>query len=386
MSARIFPWTARLLVVLGVLESAAFAAQPGGVEILKSHDLKRSTGSTWILSGEAGIRKDVAQVQGLSAQLRSAQMQQQALDEGNQNPKVMMEYYREQIDALGGRVAMFDQELANLGPSVGNNTVETYRGILVRERNAVVAEQNRLNQLISSLDNQKQEFQDFQQQFMGEVIRLRDSYVQGVDDLRKSVDEIMAKYAELGNNDEITKALADSSKVLKSKQKLGPSKELAAALKWLERFEGSVQSETIELHRENNVDHIDAVLAGKGPYRMVFDTGAGPTTISAKLAAELKLKPTGRTVQCTVADGSKVMAKEMIIPSVGVGRLIVKNVTCVAMPDEKGDVALLLGQSFLHHFDYKYTQGTGRLALTKVEPDGPAAKSSTKSSGKRKKR
>ena len=115
------------------------------------------------------------------------------------------------------------------------------------------------------------------------------------------------------------------------------------------------------------------MLNGKGPFKMVFDTGAGPTTLSAELAAQLNLKPTGRTVPCVVADGTKVMAKEMIIRTVSVGRLSVKNVTCVVMPKEKGDVAPLLGQSFLERFDFKYTQGSGRLVLTKVEPDEPAS-------------
>ena len=44
----------------------------------------------------------------------------------------------------------------------------------------------------------------------------------------------------------------------------------------------------------------------------------------------------------------------------------------MVMPKEKGDVAPLLGQSVLQRFDFKYTQGSGRLVLTKVEPDEPA--------------
>jgi clan AA aspartic protease (TIGR02281 family) len=114
------------------------------------------------------------------------------------------------------------------------------------------------------------------------------------------------------------------------------------------------------------------MLNGKGPVRMVFDTGAGPTTLSAEIASRFGLKPTGRTVECVVADGTKVTAKEMIIRTMKVGRLTVKDVTCVVMPKEKGDVAPLLGQSFLQRFDFKYTQGSGRLVLTKVEPDEPA--------------
>ena len=204
-----------------------------------------------------------------------------------------------------------------------------------------------------------------------EVAKVRESYMQAVSDLRTSVEEITSKYAEVSKNDEITKALKELSTSSRIKQKLLPIKEFTNAVKWLGRFEGSVQTETVELHREGGVDHIDVMLNGKGPVRMVFDTGAGPTTLSAELASRMNLRSTGQTMECVVADGSKVTAKVMVIRTVTIGRLTVKDVTCAVMPKGKGDVAPLLGQSFLQRFDYKYTQGSGRLILNKVEPNEP---------------
>jgi clan AA aspartic protease (TIGR02281 family) len=207
---------------------------------------------------------------------------------------------------------------------------------------------------------------------IGEVARLGEAYMQAVDKLRESISKLLEHYAQLGEDPAIQKALADLSTSSKIKQKLGPSKDLQSAIKWLERTEGSVQSDTIPLHREGGLDHIDVMLNGKGPVRMVFDTGAGPTIIPARLASKLGLKPTGSTVPCEVADGSKVLARGMIIPTITVGRLTLKNVVCAVIPHEKGDVPPLLGQSFLRHFDYKYAPGSGRLVLTKVEPHQPA--------------
>ena len=209
--------------------------------------------------------------------------------------------------------------------------------------------------------------------------------MQAVTESRQAVDKINAKYGELSRNAEVSQALKDLSKSSKIPQKLGPSQDFTKAIQWLAKLEGSVQAGTIELHRENGVDHIDVMLNGKAPIQMVFDTGAGPTTLPAPVASKLNLKPTGRTVPLVVADGTKIMAKEMIIRSVTVGRLTVKDVTCVVMPKDKGDVAPLLGQSFLQRFDFKYTQGSGRLILTKVEPDEPAG-TPGKGSGARRKR
>jgi clan AA aspartic protease (TIGR02281 family) len=365
-------WVAALTLFLGATLPAVSRAddlQPG--EVLKGQGLKRTAGSTWVLAGEAAILKDGRTASDLSRQLRSAQAQQQALEMGNQNPQAFIDNYRQQIDWLDQRISAYDQDLEDLGPSGGNQAATVWRNMLIQERNALVTEQRRLSTLIRNLADQRGHFQEVKQQFNGEVARFRESYMQAISGLRKSVDEIMAKYTELNGNEEIAKALKDLSASLKTRQKLGPSKELTSAIKWLGRFEGSVHTETVLLHREKGVDHVDMMLNGQGPVRMVFDTGAGPTTLSAELASRLGLKPTGRTVPCVVADGSKVMAKEMIIRTVSVDRLSVKNVTCVVMPKDKGDVAPLLGQSFLERFDFKYTQGSGRLVLTKVEPDEP---------------
>jgi clan AA aspartic protease (TIGR02281 family) len=367
-------WLAIVTVIAcltGTTLSHATEQAPG--DALKNQGLKRSSGATWVVAGEAVFLKDVRRAQGLSMQLRIAQQQQQALEMGNQNPQVLINNYREQIDWLGQRIDAYDQELANLGPPSGNQAATVYHNMVVNERNAIVTEQNRLRRVINQLADQRGQFQDLKKQFNAEVAQVRESYMQAVSGLRTAVDEITSKYADVSKNEDVTKALKDLSASSRIKQKLGPSKEFTSAIKWLGRFEGSVQSETVELHREGGVDHVDVMLNGKGPVRMVFDTGAGPMTLSAELASRMNLKPTDRTMDCVVADGTKVTAKVMIVRTVSIGRLTVKDVTCVVMPKDKGDVAPLLGQSFLQRFDYKYTQGSGRLVLNKVEPDEPTA-------------
>jgi clan AA aspartic protease (TIGR02281 family) len=380
--------TLRLARFIALVEFTAcalvHAQEQAPVDVLKNQGLKRSSSATWILPREAEILKDVRRAQALSVQLRNYQEQQQALEIGNQNPQVLINGCRQQVEWLNQRIDAYDQELANLGPTGGNQAAVVYHNMVVNERNEVINEQNRLRRMINSLADQRGQFQELKQQFNAEVARVREAYMQAVSDLRTAVDEITAKYAEIGANEQVSKAIKELSTSSRTKQKLGPSKELANAIKWLAKFEGSVQRETIELHREGGVDHVDVMLNGKGPTRMVFDTGAGPTTLPAELAAELGLKPTGRSVECVVADGTKVTAKEMTIRTVSVGRLTVKDVTCVVMPRDRGDVAPLLGQSFLQRFDYKYTQGSGRLILNKVEPNEPVTKPRKGNSPKKK--
>src|SRR5262249_29948169 len=149
------------------------------------------------LAREAEILKDVRRAQGLSSQLRSYQEQQQALEMGNQNPQVLINNYREQVEWLGQRIDAYDQELDNLGPTGGVQAATVYHNMLVPDRNALVAEQNRLRRMINSLADQRGQFQDLKKQFNAEVARVREAYMQAVSDLRTAVDEISAKYSEL---------------------------------------------------------------------------------------------------------------------------------------------------------------------------------------------
>ena len=268
-------------------------------QVLKSHELKRS-GTIWMLPGEAAILKDLRDARALSREIGEGIAQQQAFEYGSQERKLEVQQLREQSNLLNQQLAMVNQELANLG-GAGGNFVQQQRAQLGRQNNMIVAQLNQItNRLQAFQDQSKDQEKDTKLQLNAEVGKTKEKYTEAILELRKAVDEITAKYDELKNNPEVTKALASLSASTKSQHRLGPSKALSEAIKLLKRSAGSVQSESIELHRENGVFHVMAMLNGKVPVRMVFDTGAGLTTISSKLASQIGLKPspdrlTGRT-------------------------------------------------------------------------------------------
>jgi len=344
--------------------------------VLKSHNLERS-GTTWILpSAEKNVLKDRADARAIYQQVYEGMMRQQELEMGAQGRKSDIQDLRERSNILGQQIAAIDQELNVLvAPPGGNNFVYQQRNQLSQQKSILVAESNQVINMLNALQEQnKDQGQDQKLQLNAEVAQSREKYMQAVLDLRKSVDELTAKYDELSKNPEITKALEALSASTKSKQRLGPSAKIRDAIKLLEKAEGSVQSETIELHRENGVFHIYASL-GKVPTKMVFDTGASLTTISAKLASRigLKLKTGDPTVQLKTADGTVVEAKRLVIPSVRVGKFTIQNVECAVMPAEKGDVDPLLGQTFFKHFKVEFSAEAGRLSLKKLDTDGDGA-------------
>jgi clan AA aspartic protease (TIGR02281 family) len=102
---------------------------------------------------------------------------------------------------------------------------------------------------------------------------------------------------------------------------------------------------------------------------MIFDTGAGLTTIPAKLAARIGVKaaPGDATVRLKTADGTVVEAKQVTIPSVRLGKFSVPNVEAAVMPADKVDVDPLLGQSFFKHFKVEFSAEAGTLSLKSVQ-------------------
>jgi len=375
-----------LTVLLAAVASAAAQGQdPAPAEltpqaVLKSHNLERS-GTTWTLRDEKAVLKDLRDARDVYRQVAQGMMSQQELEFGAQNRQDALLQLRERSAVLDQSIAEFDVQLnALVAPPGGNNFVQQQRNLLSQQRNLLVAEHNQVVNQLNTLQEQqnKDQGQDQKLQLNAVVAQSREKYMQAVLDLRKSVDELTAKYDELAKNPEATKALEALSASTKSKQRLGPSAKIRDAIKLLEKAERSVQSETIELHRENGVFHVYSSL-GKVPTKMIFDTGASLTTISAKLASRigLKLKTGDPTVQLTTADGTVVEAKRLVIPSVRVGKFTVQNVECAVMPAEKGDVDPLLGQTFFKHFKVEFSAEAGRLSLKKLDTDGDGAETKT---------
>jgi aspartyl protease family protein len=357
-------------------DAPAPAAGPRPEEVLKNHDLKRS-GTIWVLPQEANILRDFRDARTILREVGAGVSQQQEMEAGAQDRKSLTQQLRDRSDLLGAQVTQLRQQLdALVVPPGGNNFVVLQRNQVAQQIDTLNAENNRIiNQLNSLQEQGKEQDQDQKLQLNAEVAERREKYMQSLLDLRKSVDDITAKYQALGKLPEVTSALDALSASSKSKQKLGPSKALSDAIKLLAKSEGSVKSETIKLRRDNDVFHVTAMINGKVPAQMVFDTGAGITTISAKLATRLGLKPgpTDQKITLKTADGTEVEARQIKLKSVRVGKFTVSDVECAVMPEGKNDVDSLLGQSFFKQFEVKFSHDAGTLALKRLEPADSAA-------------
>lgn len=125
----------------------------------------------------------------------------------------------------------------------------------------------------------------------------------------------------------------------------------------------------IKLEREGNTYYVNARLNGKKNARLILDTGATSVQISSKLAKKLKINlKKADTVQCTLADGSVVPARVVVLKEVKLDGVKVKDVSALVIEndsDQDGDG--LLGMSFLNNFIFQIDPDKNLLILQHKE-------------------
>jgi clan AA aspartic protease (TIGR02281 family) len=359
-------------------------------DVLKSHSLKRA-GSSYVVPGEAEVQREMAKARLISQQLNAAVMQQAAFEEGEQGQKALIEELKAQRMMLNEELTAVDQQLNVAGAgATANYPLAMQRNQLTNQHNQLVAADRALTDRINLLQSQFAD-PEVRQRIYAEASEKRGAYMEAILELRQLVDKTTDAYAGLAKDETITKALEALTAKLKARPplKLGPSAQYLANVKLLERVEKTVLTDKVELRRNRGgVDEVDVTINGKLTVPMIFDTGAAITTISTDLAARIGVKPRPNdpSVRLKVANGATVDAKRVTIPSIRVGRFTVNNVACVVVPQDKGEVSSLLGQSFHRHFKYNLTPGSGVLVMSKVETmePQPRAGRTTKNSPKKK--
>jgi clan AA aspartic protease (TIGR02281 family) len=127
----------------------------------------------------------------------------------------------------------------------------------------------------------------------------------------------------------------------------------------------AVNKASIPFEKHGQVVVIEATLNGKTPAKLVVDTGASYTMISAATARELEIDPnrSQRTLPFQTANGV-IQAPLASLESIAVGGMEIKNLTAAihdAVPSSQ--VAGLLGLNFLSNFRMDIDTQKGLLHL-----------------------
>lgn len=359
-------WMAAWPALIATLAVAVAAPADSPEGVLKGRGLKR-VGSTYVLSAEGDVQKKLSALKSLSGQLTQAARRQAGAERQVEDEKEMVREMLRRRVILNQELAAIEQQIRGVGPVPA----------LVARRNEVVLAYNGMADQIRLLQQGQGADPKMQDHLLAEVSRRREAYIQAVLDLRQFVDSATKSYAELFGDPDVKRAIEALGQNSKTKPKLGPSPQFASNVKLLERLERSVMTDAVDLHKRGGVFWVDATFNGKVVRPLVFDTGASLTTIPARLAEEIGLKPspTDAVVRCETADGTVVEARKMTIPTIRIGRFTVNDMDCAVMPAGKGEIAPLLGQSFHRHFTYRFTPESGHLVMSRVEGLEPTAPS-----------
>jgi clan AA aspartic protease (TIGR02281 family) len=357
-------------LILFLPAALSLAADPPADAALKEKGLRRSA-TTYVLAAEAEVQKRLNKARALYRTAAAAAAQKAQFERELEFGKAQMQEAEQQLIQLNQQLAQGD--------------------LPTQQHNYLVGTINSLNLKLSQMRRQGSE--DTRQVVGARLASDREEFLQSVLDLRLLVDKTNTAYAELANDADVKAALEglNGSGATKVKYTLGPSRAYLANVKVLESVEANVMSEDVILKKEGGVYWVDATFNGKVTKPMVFDTGASSVVLSAELAASIGLTPgpNDPIVTAQVADGSKVTAHRMTIPSIRVGKFTVANVDCIVMPADKKDVPPLLGQTFQRNFSIKMNADAGKLVLSRLETaeadsasSTPAAKAKAKTSGR----
>jgi predicted aspartyl protease len=115
---------------------------------------------------------------------------------------------------------------------------------------------------------------------------------------------------------------------------------------------------------------VSVQLNGRGPFRMIIDTGASSCSIAPRVAGLLQLSAEYRVLNVTPAGKRLIPGSRSV--EVDLGTRVAKNVEFL-WQDSRGlteagvEVDGVLGQSLLSRFDYLLDYKSGQLVLDSVE-------------------
>ena len=297
-------------------------------------------------------------------------MNQQFLAYGAQNRQAALIQLRQESEMVNQEIAQYDQQLNALNYPGAGGLVQQQKNQLSQQRNQLVTAHNQMvNQINTLQELAKNPDQDPSLQLNAEVAQSREKYMQAVLDLRKSVDDITAKYegwprilmsprrwrrfhvdqdqAQTGP----VEGTSGSDQGAGEGREIGTQREHPAAqggrrFPSLRDFEQDSREDDLR-HGCQLHDHL-----GRAGQEDRLEAGADDAPI-----------------ELTTADGTVIKTRKMTILSMRVGKFTIANVECAVMPDNKGDVDPLLGQSFLKHFKVDFSPETGKLSLKRIDTE-----------------
>ncbi|MCM8801645.1 MAG: TIGR02281 family clan AA aspartic protease [Candidatus Omnitrophica bacterium] len=143
---------------------------------------------------------------------------------------------------------------------------------------------------------------------------------------------------------------------------------LEALHKGLEQMGKDFTRYSIEYSYKEKGILVDCLLNGTVKAKLMVDTGASLVILSKQIAQRLGLDTSKERIPLILADGRKTEANPVILESIKVGDLELKNVSCAVLDRVSSPEDGLLGMSFLENFLLSLDVKKNRLILEEFNP------------------
>jgi len=277
------------------------------------------------------------------------------------NAEQQLALHRQRINQLTQLNVRLNAQLARINP----NDIST-NNKLVGALQANDGQIKLLEQAVKDLEEQERAAR-------GAYNDAREKYVQRILDLRKLANSIKTQYAQLASNPEIRQAVADLNSATGKSHELAASRGFLADERRLKSLEDTVLSETIPLRRDGADSFwVSVVVNGEHTQEMIIDSGASLVVFPQKTAKAcgIEVDSQGERIILVLADGSRIEATEITVPSLRVGKFTVENVRCAVLDADATEAEPLLGLSFLREFRFEIDTQRATLKMVKVDEDG----------------
>ncbi|MEI8210778.1 MAG: TIGR02281 family clan AA aspartic protease [Planctomycetota bacterium] len=260
-----------------------------------------------------------------------------------------------------------DQVVQNNLQAIQQINQQLAQGLPVQQHNALVAQNNALVAQNAQIQNSQKQFDEKLKKTRSLFYKAQEKYRGKILDARKKADAIEERWTELEEDKEFMELVKEASGVLKKKE-LKPA-TFQAVQRNLAKLEQDFLSDVVEL-RDAGADTlcVSVTINGEETVEMMIDTGASSISLPKATADALGVKvPSGAPdVVLSLADDSKIMAKQVFIPLVRIGAFEVENVEAVVLNSAGEDAVPLLGMSFLNNNGIKLDIDSKTLTTSKV--------------------
>lgn len=342
-----YGWQFALLCMWLIGQPLTVFADETAESLLEGREL-RKVGTTWVLSSESELIKQMSQTAKIKRNVVDAEKKLTLAERQAEAKKQTLTQWKAQHVQLSA-------QLANARNVAENNRIVGLLNALAGQIELGTQDQAAENNLKAARSNANE---------------VREQYAQHVLDMRVAYDGLQNRYTLLAADLEVKLAIENINKASEKKVELGPSRGLSSFERSLAKLEETVLSEDIQTRQgAGNLMYVAARFNGKDTIEIAVDTGASAVVLSWELAEKLGLKPgpDAERVIFVVADGRRIEARMVKADSVRIGKFTVENVACAVFGPENTDVEPLLGQSFLENFVYKIDSARGVISMTRIE-------------------